>query len=206
MIKEIYKPLPGYETYILVSNYGKVKKRAYSIIDSSGRKYDFKEKELNQHTSPDGYKCINTSINGKTLSRFVHRLVGKTFHPLSEKLGDVINHLDGNRTNNFYQNLQWCTQSENCIYSRDVLGFKVSEKTKRKLSDRLKGVKKSKDHIEKVRQTCLRGNSVHAKKLVNVANGKAYDCIKSFADDIGVNYRTVLTRIRGGKYKNLKIA
>lgn len=59
------------------------------------------------------YKIATSKNELKHLS--VHRLVAKYFLPSSEKT--VVNHLDGVKTNNCYQNLEWVTSKENNIHA-----------------------------------------------------------------------------------------
>ena len=44
---------------------------------------------------------------------YVHRLVAWEFHPDTRNINLVIDHIDGNKQNNNYQNLQWVTIKEN---------------------------------------------------------------------------------------------
>lgn len=46
----------------------------------------------------------------------VHRLVATTFYDCNYE-GLVVNHIDGNKTNNHVSNLEWCTESENIIHA-----------------------------------------------------------------------------------------
>jgi hypothetical protein len=64
---------------------------------------------------------IRASIYYKGISKIfsIHRLVAHAFCPRPDHLKDmsyddlVVNHIDGNKINNNYTNLEWCTPSEN---------------------------------------------------------------------------------------------
>jgi len=60
---------------------------------------------------------------GNKVRHLVHRLVGKAFLP-NPKQKPCINHKDGDRKNNHYQNLEWCTYSENNKHAYHTLGKK----------------------------------------------------------------------------------
>ena len=97
-IKEIWKPVPikmfkDYE----ISNTGKVRR--------NGR-------ERKVFNKPDGYPAINLYNHCKHKTIAIHRLVAMAFVPNPDNKLDV-NHIDGNKTNNNVDNLEWCTRSEN---------------------------------------------------------------------------------------------
>jgi hypothetical protein len=75
-----------------------------------------------------GYRRVNISINGVAKKYRVHRLVATEFveNPFNKP---HVNHKDGNKLNNHFSNLEWCTASENEHHSYKVLG-KVAWKTK----------------------------------------------------------------------------
>ena len=58
------------------------------------------------------YEKVVIRINGKPTAKYIHRLVAETYipNPHNKK---TVNHIDGNKTNNTVNNLEWCTQSEN---------------------------------------------------------------------------------------------
>lgn len=75
------------------------------IINSRG-----KEKEL--QVDAHGYAKVDLYNNSKKSSKRVHRLVAEAYIPNPDNKPDV-NHKDGNKLNNFVENLEWCTKSEN---------------------------------------------------------------------------------------------
>ena len=80
-------------------------------------------------TSPNagGYEFV--SISEKTFSQnvAVHRLVAESFLR-KDKNKTCINHIDGNKTNNYVKNLEWCTAAENARHAADnklIKHFKI---------------------------------------------------------------------------------
>lgn len=104
----------SYGKYYRVSNYGEV----YS--EKSGRL-------LKQTPNTDGYLKTSLIMEDSTRkSFFVHRLVAILFIHNPENNVEV-NHKDGNKTNNKYFNLEWCTHSENLQHAWDNKLMKHSE-------------------------------------------------------------------------------
>lgn len=60
----------------------------------------------------NGYVRIGLSKVGKTKMYYIHRLVADAFIP-NEQNKPYVNHKDGNKKNNNYTNLEWCTPSDN---------------------------------------------------------------------------------------------
>lgn len=105
---EIWKPVVGYESDYMVSNYGRVKSIFKEIVDVKGRRRPHKQKILRQAFTSTGYLFVN--LRGKPNK--VHRIVGYAFIPLREGATEI-NHKDCNPLNNRVENLEWCTQKEN---------------------------------------------------------------------------------------------
>jgi hypothetical protein len=93
-------------------------------INPNGIVYGKNGKILKQRKS-EGYRNVVLYINGIKHVKSVHRLVAENFikKPLHKS---IVNHKDGNRSNNCVDNLEWCTQSENVIHAFDVLGRKAA--------------------------------------------------------------------------------
>lgn len=63
----------------------------------------------------NGYLCVNLSENGKKKKFLIHRLVAQAFIPNPDNLPEV-NHKDEDKTNNYVDNLEWCTHEYNINY------------------------------------------------------------------------------------------
>ena len=72
---------------------------------------------LKPQTSGPGYLFVQLSKNGKAILYYIHKLVGREWVPnLSEKR--CVDHIDGSRTNNNWENLRYATHSENQMNKR----------------------------------------------------------------------------------------
>lgn len=121
--KELWKPLSMYKG-IQVSSIGRIKKAA------NKRR---KERILTEFPKDrDGYcRCSVQRLDGTWTSQPVHRLVALAFIP--NPLGKThVNHIDGNRTNNTVNNLEWVTPKENVIHSYMYGSRKVCKEIPRK--------------------------------------------------------------------------
>lgn len=109
---EIWKEIPNYEGFYEVSNFGRVKSLKRSIPRKNGRMLNIKERIFNSVIDEHGYFKVQLWKNNKPLSIRVHRLVARCF--VGNYSPDLeVNHVDGNKLNNYYKNLEWCTVSHN---------------------------------------------------------------------------------------------
>ena len=98
----IWKPIKDWEWY-LVDEYGNVKNtRTNKLI--IGDKNNM------------GYRRV-CLYNGNNHQRFFrHRLVAEYFIPNPDNFPEV-NHIDGNKDNCYYKNLEWCNRSDNELHA-----------------------------------------------------------------------------------------
>ena len=83
-------------------------------ITEEGRLFSVrKQRFLTPSISPNsGYLRIGLYKDSKVKYDAIHRIVAVAFVPNPENK-PCVNHKDGNKLNNHYLNLEWCTHSEN---------------------------------------------------------------------------------------------
>ena len=104
-MKEIWNIIHGYSDY-QISNYGRVKSLKFN-----------KEKILKLPVTKKGYLQIRLYKNGKrklnhSYRFYIHRLVANAFIFNPDNKPEI-NHKDGNKMNNYIDNLEWVIHSDN---------------------------------------------------------------------------------------------
>ena len=112
MNNEVWKPIKGYENKYEVSNLGRIKslKRIIKADFHFGNTRTYKERIL-KVGNVRGYQQVNL-LDGNSKHKYVHRLVAEAFLDNPNNY-PVINHINGDKTDNRVENLEWCTQKEN---------------------------------------------------------------------------------------------
>jgi hypothetical protein len=113
----IWKDLKGFEDYYIISEYGDIiskERKSKRILKQGLVDITIKEKTLKSTniTKLNRYKNINLQVNGFKNRYSIHQLVYINFIGELEE-DKVINHIDFNRENNHYSNLEAVTQNEN---------------------------------------------------------------------------------------------
>lgn len=119
-MKEIWKNILGYEGYYMVSNTGKIKSLSRKVSHSFSGTITMKERIMKPKRNKNGYMEVNLIKDSKRKTFKVHRLVAINFLDNNYNKKEV-NHIDGDKTNNLINNLEWVTPSENQIHSYSVL-------------------------------------------------------------------------------------
>jgi len=104
------KQIPGIPGYT-INEYG-------DIFSYKGKKSD--GHRISTVITRCGYVHVSlVYAQGKRKPFLVHRLVASTFIPNPENKPQI-NHKDGNKQNNHYSNLEWCTRAENQQHAFDT--------------------------------------------------------------------------------------
>lgn len=97
--------------------------RTYAVSDA-GVVYEVNEGFYKAIKTWDtnGYKHVKLYKEGVRKTVYVHRLVAEYFLERSPNATEV-NHKNGIKEDNRYENLEWCTHGENIRHAIDVLGM-----------------------------------------------------------------------------------
>lgn len=137
-----------------------------------------KRGKIKQRLTDDGY-CIVTigaTDKGRNL-QLVHRIVAQLFIENNDCLKKEINHIDGNKENNYYKNLEWVTHKENMEHASKN---KLFNDRRGSLNGRTKLTEKD---VLKIRDLYLNGThkselkekyNITTKSIENIVNYKTW--------------------------------
>ena len=157
------------------------------------------EKELSYIINNRGYKSVHMA--GKT--KMVHRLVAEYFCPNPDpSTKKWVNHLDGNKLNNHYSNLEWCTIKENNDHARQTglwtqpKGYKIKYKSAKTKAKSLANLKD---------KTILTPEQVRFARIHVQKHKKGSEfTVAAMAARFGVRAVTLGNAIAGKTFKNIK--
>lgn len=101
--QEQWREVQGYNGRYQVSDMGNVRSAWFGkLIKPQGQN--------------SGYQMVSLTYKRKHKNMLVHRLVANAFLPLIEGK-HVVNHLNGDKSDNRLNNIEWCSQSENVLHA-----------------------------------------------------------------------------------------
>lgn len=153
---EVWRPIPDYEELYEVSSFGRVRRIRF-INHHSNKPID--PRILTLTKCKFGYMRTALCKNSKVKHLFVHRLVLEAFVGPRENDKEVA-HLNGIRTDNRVNNLEWTTRKENHAHKKMHGTFQSGENQK---SAKLKF-----QDVQKIRE--LRKNGLKLQEIGDIYN------------------------------------
>ena len=169
---ENWKDIENYEGLYQVSNLGRIKSLERDVYYSNGTVHHIKEKILVQRIEKNGYQIVSLYKNGKRKDMLAHRLVALAFIP-NPANKPQINHKNEVKTDNFVENLEWCTASYNALY-----GTRIQRCVQNRRSYKL-------------------GNHPQAKPVFCVELNKTFDCAKRVEEELGISGSSICQACKG---------
>lgn len=182
---EIWKDIPCFEGLYQVSNLGRVKSFKLN-----------REKILKLIITHYGYYQVGLNKN----AFYVHRLVAIAFIDNKENKPQV-NHINGVKTDNRVENLEWCTAKFNCQHKYDSGIYKHSDETKKKISNTERGKIMSVEVRKKM------SKQKNGRIILNQQTGIFYINIREASMSCGMTPKNFVHRIKSKykrKYKNIQ--
>ena len=153
---ETWKDIYGYESIYKISNFG-------TIIRTSNNKC------IKSFITEKGYVKIRLHKNGKCSKFLVHRLLMIAFVDKPINKHDV-NHMNGIKTDNRLDNLEWCTRQENIIHSfKNGLSIRSKNAGKKQI------------------------------RVIDLSNSFVYNSISELADKLNMSKSTLTRKIKNQK-------
>ena len=127
-MKEIWKPINGYEGIYEVSNLGRVRSLGHFVGNQYiERRFQNRIRIIKASNRKANYKGVMIYKDGKRKSFLVHRLVAEAFIPNPNNFPEV-NHKDEDKSNNCANNLEWCDRQYNNSYG--TIKIRLSERNR----------------------------------------------------------------------------
>lgn len=131
---EKWKDVIGYENDYEISTYGRVRSKDRIISYANGSKRLQNGRILKQYKNTSGYMYVHLSRKKKRELKFIHRMIAESFID-NPKGKSEVNHKDNDKLNNYVDNLEWVTRSENMEHYWKTTD---TEELRKRLSENLK--------------------------------------------------------------------
>lgn len=205
-MEEIWKDIEGYEGLYQVSNLGRVKslERKCKVLNGY-RTVNERIRSLNKNRY--GYITVSLNKNNKTKICTIHRLVAIAFIENPENKIQV-NHIDGDKSNNTVDNLEWVSQEENMQHAVNTGLLKFTEERNYKISSALKYKNKTQSHRENISKSTkgkkhyYKNKHPKSKSVICITTGEIFKSMSEAAKKYNINTGSKICECCRGKRKS----
>lgn len=162
-----WKSINSYEQSYEINDEGKIRSITRLTLTIKGTYKLVKGRILIPKLHNNGYLFITLSKNGQTKNYYIHRLVAEAFIPNPE-FKPIVNHINGIKSDNTLENLEWVTISENVNHAY-AIGL----------------------------STNIGSTHKNAKTITDSCSGKQYHSIKEASEQLSINYSSLRNMLCG---------
>ena len=175
------RQIKGYENLYEITEEGKVFGMGRTVMSGKNNKCfrRYERKEKSQRVDKYGYLRVTLCKKGKVKVISVHRLVAITFVEGNSDL--TVNHIDGNKLNNHFSNLEFISSSENTKHAHRI---GIVPKPVQKVGTENPRSKLNKKQVREIRKSDLSLRKlagiykVHNSVIQGIKNGTRYFNVK----------------------------
>jgi len=183
------KQIEGFPNYLVSSD-------GFVLLKSTGK---IKKPSLNNN----GYLCTPLSKDGVATTKTIHKIVATAFINNPENKPDI-NHINGIKTDNRAENLEWCTKSENM---RKAFELGLMENAREKARERMHHIGKKYAKINGITLGLFNKNKVE-DLFIKSSCGKTFrfDSYRHMEKELKIDRKTAKIKFSAGlTYKGYEL-
>jgi hypothetical protein len=171
-------------------------------VTIDGDVYSFQYKKwLTKRVNKQGYYSVVIKIESKKNPHFyLHRVVLMSWGCMPPEGKNDVNHIDCNKANNHFSNLEWNSRKENIAHAVknglwDAQKNAITEKNKK---DWAEGKKRNAVEMGGLKRKEFTGDKhEQSKKIINIKTNETIVCVRVLAEKLNIPYSSMRAKLNG---------